>query len=308
MSRFLVIGGNGFIGSHVVDELAARGHEVAVFDRFSANGTRYAATSVRRIVGDVLNRADVAAAVPGAEIVVHLVSTTSPATAEDDPEMDLRTNVPASIDLFRIAAEAGVRRVVFASTGGAIYGDYDVPMMDETLAPRPISPYAIAKLSIEGYLRYFRRRAGLESVALRISNPYGPRQGVGRRQGVIPIFLHEILAGRPITVLGDGSMERDFIAVQDVARMLVDVAEGTPRHEVYNIGSGRGTTVTELVDTIRGVTGREVAVEHRPMPPTFVRRVVLDTSRFRGEFGDRPLVSLEDGIAASWAAAGGTAP
>lgn len=296
-----MVGGNGFIGSHVVDELAARGHSVSVFDRFSANQTRYAATGVRRIVGDVLNRADLSAAVPGHDYVFHLVSTTTPATAEDDPTLDVRTNLPASIDLLQIAADSGVKRFFFASTGGAIYGDQDAPTMREDLVPHPISPYAIGKLAVEGYLRYFRRRSGLDSVALRISNPYGPRQGIGKRQGVIPIFLNEIAAGRPITVLGDGSMVRDFIAVGDVARMLVDIAEGEPRHRLYNIGSGRGVTIAELVQTIGRVVEQEVVVEHRPVPPTFVDHVVLDTSRFRAEFPERRLVDFEDGIRATWA-------
>ncbi|HWL00866.1 MAG TPA: NAD-dependent epimerase/dehydratase family protein [Microbacteriaceae bacterium] len=308
MSSVLVIGGNGFIGSHVVDALAARGHRVTVLDRFSGGLVRYTASGVERCVGDVLNRADLAAAVAGHEQIIHLVSTTTPATVEDEPALDLRTNLPASIELFQLAVDAGVKRVVFASTGGAIYGDQDVAVMSEELAPRPISPYAIGKLAIEGYLRYFRRRSGLESVALRISNPYGPRQGAGRRQGVIPIFLHDVLAQRPLTVLGDGSMVRDFVAVEDVAAMIVRVVEGEPKRDLYNIGSGRGVTISELVDVIARVTGSEPSIERRPVPPTFVERVVLDTTRFRDEFGAPELVDLEDGIAATWADLVGRTP
>lgn len=300
MTTSLVIGGNGFIGSHLVDELVARGHHVSVFDRFSAGQVQYRASGVRRIVGDFLNRADLAAAIPGHDHVFHFLSTTTPVSAEDDPTLDMRTNVIASVDLFAIAAESGVQRVYFASTGGAIYGDQDARRMHEELLPHPLSPYAIGKLAIEGYLHYFRRKAGLDSVTFRISNPYGPRQGPTKRQGVIPIFLHEIAEGRPITVFGDGSMERDFIAVSDAARMMADVANAEPRHHLYNIGSGQGTTVASLVETIHRVTGRDIEVEQRPKPPTFVDHVVLDTSRFIEEFGDPQLVSLEDGVRATW--------
>jgi len=300
VSSFLVVGGNGFLGSHLVDELAGRGHAVTAFDRFSAGVIRYRAAGVAQIVGDYLNRADIAAAIPGHDYVFHLVSTTSPVTSEDDPTLDLRTNVPASIDLFALAAEHGVRRVLFASTGGAIYGDQQTELMSEGLSPRPVSPYAIGKLAIEGYLRYFRQKAGLESVTFRISNPYGPRQGVAKRQGVISIFLRELAAGRPVTVFGDGSMERDFIAVMDAVRMMADVADGEPRHDLYNIGSGRGTTISGLIETIRDVTGLDVPVASQPKPATFVDRVVLDTSRFRTEFGEPHLVALADGVRSVW--------
>lgn len=300
MSACLVIGGNGFIGSHLVDELAARGHEVSVLDRFSGDRVAYRAPGVRRLIGDFLNRADLAAAVRGQEYVFHFLSTTTPASAEDDPTLDVRTNVLASIELFQLAVDAGVARVFFGSTGGAIYGDQDVALMREDLAPRPVSPYAIGKLTIEGYLRYFRRKHGLDSVTFRISNPYGGRQGPNKRQGVIPIFLHELASGRPLTVFGDGSMERDFIAVGDAVRMMADVADGRPRHDVYNIGSGQGTTIAELLDVIAETTGRRVDVERRPMPSTFVDRVVLDTARFRAEFGDPLLIPLADGVRAVW--------
>lgn len=300
MSACVVVGGNGFIGSHLVDELVARGHEVSVLDRFSGDGVAYRAAGVRRIVGDFLNRADLAVALRGQERVFHFLSTTTPASAEDDPTLDVRTNVLASVELFQLAVEARVDRVFFGSTGGAIYGDQDVDLMHEELAPRPVSPYAIGKLAIEGYLRYFRRKHGLDSVTFRVSNPYGPRQGPNKRQGVIPIFLHELAAGRPLSVFGDGSMERDFIAVSDAVRMMADVADGSPRHDLYNIGSGRGTTISELVDVIAVATSRDIAIEHRPMPSTFVDRVVLDTGRFRAEFGDPALIPLADGVRDLW--------
>ena len=202
MANCLVVGANGFLGSHLVDVLSARGHHVTAFDRFSGE-QRYTATGVRRLVGDFMNRADLRGALEGQQHVFHFLSTTSPATSEGDPTLDVRTNVAGSIALFELAVDAGVERIAFASTGGAIYGDQTSALITEQALAMPISPYAIGKLTIEGYLRYFERKHGLQSVSFRISNPYGPRQHPHTKQGVIPIFLQRIAEGLPVTVLGD---------------------------------------------------------------------------------------------------------
>ena len=300
MPRSLVIGGNGFLGSHLVDELAALGHEVTAFDRFSADSTSYAATGVRRIVGDFLNRADVADAVAGQDNVWHFLSTTTPASAENDPELDVRTNVTASIALFELAARAGVEKLYFASTGGAIYGDQPHASIAEEVLPQPISPYAIGKLAIEGYLRYFERKQGLQSVSFRISNPYGPRQRSNKKQGVIPIFLQRVADGLPLTVFGDGSMVRDFIYVEDAARRMASVAGKPTAHSLYNIGSGNGTSVSAVIDVVREVTGRDVSIESHPQPSTFVVHSVLDSSRFDSEFDSAAILPLGEGIRRTW--------
>ncbi len=300
MTSSLVVGGNGFLGSHLVDELASRGHEVSVFDRFSVD-TLFEADA-RRITGDFLETEALREALPGHEQLFHFVSTTTPASVEEDPTLDIRTNIAQSVELFRMAAEAGVRRVFFASTGGAIYGDQPVDRITELAAAAPVSPYAIGKQAIEGYLRYFGRTRGLESVSFRISNPYGPRQHPAKRQGVIPIFLQRIAAGEPLDVLGDTSTVRDYIYAPDAARMIADVVDGSPRYDVYNVGSGHGTSLQEVIDLARTVTGRDVTERHSPAPSTFVRRSVLDIGRFRDEFGDPELMSLEDGIRMTWQA------
>jgi UDP-glucose 4-epimerase len=295
-----VVGGNGFLGSHVVDALAEAGHEVSVFDRFSTESTTYAATGVRRILGDFMNHAHVREAVAGQQYVFHFLSTTTPASAENDPTLDVRTNVSASIDFFRFAVDAGVERVYFASTGGAIYGDHGTSALTEDVLPEPVSPYAIGKQAIEGYLRYFRVKHGLESTSFRISNPYGARQRITRKQGVIPIFLHRIAEGLPIDIYGDGSAVRDYIYAGDVARMIVAAVGPPTAHSVYNIGSGEGTSLAELVELAREVTGRDVVVRTTGQPPTFVDRVVLDTSRYAAEFGRPELVPLRRGMELTW--------
>jgi UDP-glucose 4-epimerase len=300
MANALVIGGNGFLGSHLVDELVERGHATAVLDRFTAVTPQYAAIGVEQVVGDFLNAADVARAVAGRDYVFHFVSTTTPASAENDPTLDLRTNVAASVELFALCADAGVQTVYFASTGGAIYGEHPTQLLTEETLPQPVSPYAIGKLTIEHYLRYFRRKNDLRSVSLRISNPYGPRQRINTVQGVIPIFLRRMSAGLPLNIYGDGSMVRDFLYVTDVARMVADTVGCSTEHPVYNVGSGIGVSINEVVDILSEVTGIDPVLQHSEVPPTFVDHVVLDPSRYRGEFGDTALVTLREGCARTW--------
>lgn len=301
MARCLVIGANGFLGSHLVDELVSRGHEVTAFDRFSTSTLMFGAEGVAVLAGDFTRSPDLQKALVGQQLVFHFVSASTPFSADNDPALDVRTNVAPSVELFKLCVEAGVDRVFFASTGGAIYGDQPFDASELSL-PQPISPYAIGKLAIEHYLGYFRRRHGLESLALRISNPYGPRQHSSKVQGVIPIFLRRVHAGLPITVYGDGSMIRDYIYVTDAARMIAETVGRVTEHSLYNIGSGHGASVNELLAIISATTGIEPAIQHQPVPTTFVDHVVLDTSRHSAEFGAHSLVPIAEGIERTWRA------
>lgn len=300
MADVLVVGGNGFIGSYVVDALVARGHRVAAFDRFGNSPARYVAEGVEQISGDFMNVADVRAAVSGRDVVLHFLSTTDPASAENDPTLDVRTNITSSIEMFQLCAESGVEKVFFASTGGAIYGDQDQQTFRETDPTYPVSPYAIGKLAIENYLRYFNRKHDLGYTVFRISNPYGPRQNPAKRQGVIPIFLRQIARDEPLTIFGDGSMVRDYVYVEDLAAMVATaVTEGT-RRELYNLGSGVGHSVTEIVRGIEVATGRRATLSYREKPATFVDHVTLDTTRFCEDFGAPHLTELTQGITRTW--------
>jgi UDP-glucose 4-epimerase len=300
MAKCLVVGGNGFLGSHIVDELVGLGHEVSVFDRFSSGSELFESRGVRSLPGDYLDDDQLRVALRGQELLFHFVSTTTPATAQRDPITDIRVNVLRSVRLIELAVEAGVSRVYFASTGGAIYGDQDLERIPETARTMPVSPYAIGKQSIEGYLRYFHLNHGLESTSYRISNPYGPRQHPTKKQGVIAIFLQRIADGLPIEVLGDGSMVRDYIYAADAARMVTATVGTTPDHRVYNIGSGVGTSVKDIVELVRMTTGRTVLVDHLASPPTFVHRSVLDIGRYSSEFGQPDFLPLTEGIRLTW--------
>ncbi|GAA1055646.1 epimerase [Agromyces luteolus] len=304
--RALVVGANGFLGSHLVDALAVRGHDVTAFDRFSTDRRAFDA-DVPVVRGDFTDTEAVARAVSGHDRVFHFVSSTTPATAGSDPVLDVRGNVIPSIALLRACAEQGVERVYFASSGGAVYGDLGASPVHEERSPHPVSPYGIGKLTVESYLGYFARTAGLASVALRISNPYGPRQRATHGQGLIPIALRAIAAGDPVLRFGDGSMVRDYLYVDDAIRMIGSIVEAEPDHLVYNIGSGHGTTVNEVIAGLSAVTGIDPRVEQRDQPPTFVQASVLDISRFAAEFGRPELTPLHEGLERTWAALRGPA-
>ena len=302
MAKCLVLGANGFIGSHLVDSLVAAGHTVKAFDRPGSAKPRYELNkAVQECYGDFLNMGDIRSALQDAEYVFHFVSTTTPASAENDPLVDVETNIHASIELFQECVASGVKRLLFASTGGAIYGKNSGEACAEDDMPLPVSPYAIGKLTIEHYLRYFRTKHGLDSLVFRISNPYGERQPVHRQQGVIPIFLENLVAGRPLTVMGDGSMVRDYLYVKDLTDILAAVFDKPTKYAVYNVGSGRGLSVNDLVVAIKRVSGQTPKLQHVPVPATFVDKVVLDTSRLWNEFGVRPQTGLGDGLAATLA-------
>ena len=296
MASALVIGANGFLGSHLVDALTAAGHEVTAFDRFSSQEPTFDATGVTVVRGEFLSRGDLEAAVAGQRLVFHFLSSTNPATAERDPTLDIRTNVAQTVELLEACVAAGTERVYFASTGGAIYGPQGRSEYIEDDHTLPVSPYAIGKLAIENYLRYFRVVHGLSSTILRISNPYGTRQRPHKRQGLIPIALRQIALGRPVDRFGDGSMVRDYLYVEDLVAMIGSLVATTPHFDTYNLGSGTGHSVTEILEALRRVTDVDFEIRQLAVPRTFVDRVVLDTTRFRTEFAVAPLTDLDEGI------------
>jgi UDP-glucose 4-epimerase len=296
MPKSLVIGANGFIGSHLVDRLQREGHAVTAFDRFSSPPT-FDAQDARVVQGEFLDRAALGEAVRGQDLVFHFLSTTTPASAEGDPTLDVRTNIAQSVDLLSLAVDAGVDHFYFASTGGAIYGPQGMTSYAEDVPTLPVSPYAIGKLTIENYLRYFRHKHGLNATALRISNPYGPRQHARGGQGLIPITLRHILQGEEVVQFGDGSMVRDYLYVEDLVEMIVKIVDAPSRsHDTYNLGSGTGQSVLQTFQTIREVTGIDFPIRRIPVPATFVDRVVLDTTRYTEEFGAVELLPFAEGI------------
>ena len=295
--RVVVTGGAGFIGSHVVDALLARGDEVVVIDSL-VTGKREnvpAAADVR--VQDVREPLDDLFEEVQPEAVFHLAAQADVRVSVERPADDAEVNVVGTVRVLEAARRHGGGQVVFSSTGGAIYGECDGPA-PETSTLAPVSPYGVAKLAGEEYLRGYNRLYGSIHVALRYGNVYGPRQDPSGEAGVVAIFLGALRRGEQPRIFGDGNQTRDYVYVGDVARATLQALgqEGG----VYNVGTGNETSVVELYELCRRVAGSEVAAEHDAARPGELARSVLDPSRAARDLGFSAFVELEDGLQATW--------
>jgi len=303
--RILITGGAGFIGSHVTDAYLAAGHDVAVVDDLSSGSADNVHPRARWYRIDIRDAAlDAVFAEERPDVVCHHAAQVSVRRSMEAPQADAEINVLGSLNLFEAARRHGARRIVFASTGGAIYGEQSGPPADETHPCRPRSPYAVAKLAVGHYLDYFCATFGLEAVVLRYANVYGPRQDSHGEAGVVAIFMQRILAGLAPTIFGDGEQVRDFVYVDDVvAANLAALRVGMPAGEmaIFNIGTARATSVNALWRVVDAITRPSVGAFHEPARSGDVRRSVLDPSRAARHLGWRPAVDVEDGLARTWA-------
>lgn len=306
MAKIIVFGANGFIGKHLTLSLAARPNDTVIaFDKFSEyrTGEGHEFDDHENIVvvpGDFFNREDVRLALEGADYVFHLVSATTPASSANDPFVDIDTNLRATIELLELCVDAKIKRILFPSSGGTVYGDQKNELINEEALPRPQSPYGIVKLCIENYLRYFKYTHSLDYIVYRIANPYGPGQNIHGKQGVIPIFMHKAMSDEPLQIYGDGSMVRDYIYISDLIDMITGSFTREHQFSEYNLGSGTGESIEEVVDAIEECTGLELRRDYTPSPASFVHKIVLDTQRFTSEFEIEPKISIKQGMENTW--------
>lgn len=292
--KILVLGGNGFIGTHVLDELLAAGHEVRVFDR-SPEAWRKPLPSVDYFLGDFSDIPLLAEALQGMDVVVHLISTTVPSTSNLDPIVDIQSNLVNSVRLFQLMKSANVERIVYLSSGGTVYGIPSILPVPETHPLNPICSYGIVKVAIEKYLGMFEYLYGLKPLVIRASNPFGPRQGHQGVQGVVSTFMHKILSDEKISIWGDGKIKRDYLYVTDLARMCRLAAESNLAG-VVNAGLGKGLTLIDLVEMIETATGRKAGVEHVAARSYDVPEIVLDIEKAKTLLGWCPAISVRDGL------------
>jgi UDP-glucose 4-epimerase len=296
--RAIVTGGAGFIGSHVVDTLVARGDEVVVLDDLSRGKRENVNHGAELVVADIRDEDAVNAVFEEArpDACLHLAAQADVRVSVDRPDFDAEVNVIGTIRLLE-AAHAHGTRIVFASTGGAIYGECAEPAA-ETSPLAPLSQYGTSKLAGEEYLAMYNRLYGSEHTTLRYGNVYGPRQDPHGEAGVIAIFLGRLARGEAPHIFGDGSQQRDYVYVGDVA--AVTVAALARRVGVFNVGTGVATSVVELFEACRRASGVDVEPMFDPPRLGELQRSVLDASRAERELGFAARTSFDDGIAATW--------
>lgn len=290
----LVVGGGGFLGSHLVDRLLAQGHAVKILEVLPRNSfdTRQRVTWIQ---GDFLAPTVALAATQDCELVYHLASTTVPKSANDDPVFDIVSNIAGSVNLMQAAVANKVRRVVYISSGGTVYGIPATVPIAESHPTQPLAAYGIGKLAVEKYLHMYHHIHGLQYCVLRLSNPFGPRQRPDKAQGVVTAFLQAVLNGDELSIWGDGSVVRDYMYVTDAAEAMA-IAGVSGYCGVINIGSGVGLSINEVIDKIEKTTGREARRNYLPGRPFDVPSNVLDIGLARSALGWEPRTPFETGL------------
>lgn len=297
--RILVVGGSGFIGRHVVTELLSQGAEVVVMD-VAAPAERSA--KVDYVIGSITDTSLLASAVAGIHTVVFLANSSLPGSANNDLSAEVHNHVQTTIKAAEIANAQNVRRFVFASSGGTVYGYSSELPLHEDMPTFPINAYGVSKLSIEHYLRLLSRIRPMETISLRVSNPYGEGQLAVRNQGIVAAAMQHSMLGKTMPIWGDGSVERDFIHVSDVARGFAAACSASEVPDVVNIGSGKALSLLNVLAQIEAALGRKVPVAFEPGRSVDVQRNLLDIERAQRLLNWTPSKTLTEGLAqtAQW--------
>ena len=294
--KVLLTGGAGFVGSHVADQLLARGHEVAVVDDLSSgkkenipDGTMFYEQDIRDGCAEIFEEFE-------PDALCHQAAQMDVRRSVKAPDFDADVNVLGTIRLLQRCVDQGVRRVVFASTGGAVYGEQREFPAPEDHPQYPISPYGVSKLAGERYLHFYNTQYGLPYAALRYANVYGPRQDPHGEAGVVAIFCGNLAAGRGSTINGSGEQTRDYVYVEDVAHANVLALEGDAPSGAYNVGTGIETSVNELYEVLRETSGRDLLPAHVAAKPGEQLRSSVDPTTAARVLGWRPVTDLVTGL------------
>jgi len=294
----LVIGGNGFIGSHLVDHLLLKNHKVRVFD-VSYERYRKPLINVDYRISSLENIPDLYEALLGIDIIFHLATSSVPSTSNIDTISDINKNLIPTLNIINMAVKLGIKRIIYFSSGGAVYGNPSTALVSENHPLKPISSYGIIKATIENYLYLYQRMYDIHPLILRPSNPYGPRQGHYIAQGVISTFLRQIKTNEIITVFGDGNSPKDYIYIKDLINQCYKLSF-SDEVGTFNLGSGVGTTINQILDVIQKTTCSTYQIQYIDKKNYDVDRFVLDISKASNIIGTDPVLSLEEGISEVW--------
>jgi len=296
MARILVTGGAGFVGSHVAEAFLARGDDVPVVDDLSSGRRENVPEGAKFAQANIADRDALEAALSdGADLVCHLAAQASVTVSVDDPVLDCTSNVLGTLNVCEAARTRGAP-VVFASTGGALYGDAAPRPTPEAFAAEPLSPYGASKLAGEAYVATWGRLYGTPNVVLRLGNVYGPRQNPHGEAGVVAIFSERLLAGEAPELRGDGTPTRDYVHVTDIARAFVSASDAR-RPGTFNVGTGRETSTAQLLELLQRVAGTNIEPKRVPLKAGELEASALDPRRIEQELGWRPSFDVEEGLA-----------
>jgi len=295
-----VLGGTGFIGSHLINALIAQGHEVSSLTRHIPPQNTIlsdeAMAQVRWNMGDYENREDVKETLEGADICFHLISSSLPSNSNKDPSWDISTNVCNSLQVMELAVSHELKGLYFVSSGGTIYGDAQVLPIPEEHPLEPTCSYGVSKLAIEKYLALFERLHRLPYKIIRLANPYGPGQDVNKAQGAVSVFIERSRNTLPIEIWGDGSNIRDYIYIDDAIRGIIALTGYEGKQRIFNLGSGQGRSLLDVISEISKWVDPMPDVKFLPAREFDLKANVLDISKVRACVGFEPIVSFDEGI------------
>ena len=296
--RCLILGGGGFIGSHLADRLLSCGYTVRIFERprVPYYRTFLKEEKVEWQTGDFQSEADVASSVDGCDIVFHLISTTLPKGSNDDPIYDIESNVIGTLKLLSSTVRYSVKKIIFISSGGTIYGNPNKIPVPETHPTEPLVSYGISKLTIEKFLHLYNQLHGLDYAILRVANPFGERQRVSSAQGAVTAFLSKALAGETIEIWGDGNVTRDYIYINDVIDAFLMAMNHIGEPRIFNIGAGQGRSLNDLIDIIEDLFSRPMKRRYISARKFDVPVSVLDITRSKEVLGWQPKTTFRDGL------------
>lgn len=291
--KILLLGGQGFIGQNLCMKLLEEGHEVIVLEKFVNEERRI--EGIKYIEGDFLNKETYAHYLEGVDVVYHMVSTTNANNSNNEMERDVRDNVIGTINLLDTCVEKQVKKVIFISSGGTVYGNpIEVPIK-ETHPTNPICSYGITKLTIEKYLSLYHHLYGLDYTVIRLANPYGPYHQ-NLTQGLINVIINKSINDETLEIWGDGKVERDYIYIDDAVEALSMVKDMSTEEKVFNIGSGQSHSICDIINEVERTAGKTIQKEFKPARSQDVPVNVLDITRAREVLGWEPKTELEEGI------------